>query len=497
MARGVVFLLHCQKVRRSSPVLMLSIGLLLSGCAFRPQSVSMAIDHNDFVAETTNSQTVLNILRAREREPMHFTSFSKIAGNVAATGAVSANVLLNGDGGSAQKTTAIAAKSGPGDVLIDQTVTGQDVAGTTLGATNVTPQLSLQVNTGTNFDIAVNANDDFYKGILGTLPNSLLVHYLRQGFPADLLSHLTIGRLEFYAEVTGPNGFAAKPLMLDIRNAPDESEQVSVFAQAMKCRRLSYAPDPQAAKSLPLINPDALSGVAPELIVRLKGAVEKAPYSLETPARNDFKIALSEPTADCQPIREYLATLFQTYAEGKEIYDPNGGGRTTLPPSDKLLTTTADFLPSDRNLLANSEDLRGQGGATFQAQGFFNRYLKDGYTGDLVIELSFRSIEGVIYYLGEYARNSEPTPKLKGPKCAGDGYCLPIIKIGLASDIQRDRQWVNVRYRGKRYAVPISGAELDEVGGRSSQTVSLVQQLLNLTKTAKDLPSTPSVRIVN
>lgn len=487
-------------MKKISVMSVMAIALVTSGCAFRSQTVGMAMDHNDFVADTTNGQTVLNILRAREREPMHFTSFSKVVGNVAATGAISTNLVANGNGGSSQVTSTTATKSGPGSVLIDQTVTGQDVAGRVLGATNVTPQISLQVNTGTSFDIAINANDEFYKGILGTLPNSLLVHYLRQGFPADLLSHLTIGKMQFYAEVAGPGGVVERELLLEVTNTPDEPDKIAVFDAAMKCRHLSFAPDNQSARSLPLSSPDALSAVAPELVGRLRGATASGPYSFETPSRNDYKIALSEPSdIECLSIRSKLAAMFKAQLTDRPFINNGLGTRQSAsPPNGKLLTTTTEINTDGRNSLMERENLRGQGGATFEAKGFFNNQLKAEYSGNLVIEISFRSIEGVLYYLGEYARNTAPTPKLKSSTCPdNDSYCLPIIRIAPASEVKLDRRWVTVNYRGQRYSVPISGAKLDSEGGRSSQTISLVQQLLNLTRTAKELPSTPSVRIVN
>jgi hypothetical protein len=55
----------------------------------------------------------------------------------------------------------------------------------------------------------------------------------------------------------------------------------------------------------------------------------------------------------------------------------------------------------------------------------------------------------------------------------------------------------DVSYRRRRYAVPLSGAEIGPEAGRSSQTISLVQQLLNLHRSSKDLPVTPVVRVAN
>ena len=74
---------------RRNLLALLAGSLLLGGCAFRTQATGMAVDYNDFVAQTTNRQTVLNILRAREREPMHFTSFSEVFGQIRGQGTAS------------------------------------------------------------------------------------------------------------------------------------------------------------------------------------------------------------------------------------------------------------------------------------------------------------------------------------------------------------------------------------------------------------------------
>jgi hypothetical protein len=111
----------------------------------------------------------------------------------------------------------------------------------------------------------------------------------------------------------------------------------------------------------------------------------------------------------------------------------------------------------------------------------------------LTIDVTLRSVEGVLYYLGEYIRNDGISPKLAG-EC---GYCLPIIRVAPAAAIPREFRFVEVTYRGTQYAVPISGAVLNAQAGRSSQTVDLVEQLLNLNRSSKDLPTTPIVHVVN
>jgi hypothetical protein len=74
---------------------------------------------------------------------------------------------------------------------------------------------------------------------------------------------------------------------------------------------------------------------------------------------------------------------------------------------------------------------------------------------------------------------------------------LPILRVVEVRELLASERFVEVQYRGRRYAVPLSGARLNARAGRSSQTIDLVQQLLNLNRSARDLPSTPLLRVAN
>ena len=120
------------------------------------------------------------------------------------------------------------------------------------------------------------------------------------------------------------------------------------------------------------------------------------------------------------------------------------------------------------------------------ASGFFRR-------GDVSIpvqvQLVLRSTNGVIHYLGEYLRAGQGAPTL-----AGYGGRMPIIAV---TDRRPDSVFVSTKYKGTRYYVPGTNfGAMDAAGGRSTQVFSLVEQLLNLQKSAKDRPTTQTVRVV-
>ncbi|HEY5722852.1 MAG TPA: hypothetical protein VIT45_11075 [Allosphingosinicella sp.] len=460
----------------------------------------MAIEHNDFVALTTNRQTVLNILRAREREPMHFTSFSNIAGKVQGSGQIGLNTAIGGDGGSIARTGTNAATTGATGVLTQTIDTNTAIDTLTRGATNWTPSAQVSVTTGTDFQIAVNASEEFYRGILGPLSPGIIVHYLRQGFPPDLLSHLVLRRLTFEARIIDSNDRPVATVPLgEFNNSPDDAEESTAFAGVMKCWRLGYEMQKSDSVRIPAPEIQELSGLNPDIVSRLrsvKGPNDVVRYEIEVkPGKSELALALEpieRPGCDTRDrFRRKVASwvgdrgLVGRGRSGSEQAGENGG------PS-----LISSISAADRDSV--SQGIGGSG--TEKAIGrapYLERELPPGYKIIVEIDMTIRSVEGVLYYLGEYARNPG-SPRLYDPDaCKGDPYCLPIIQVLPASRIPAGERLVDVTYRGRRYAVPLTGAELSPESGRSSQTISLVQQLLNLHRSSKDLPFTPLLRVQN
>jgi len=98
-----------------------------------------------------------------------------------------------------------------------------------------------------------------------------------------------------------------------------------------------------------------------------------------------------------------------------------------------------------------------------------------------------RSVQGIIYNLGEIARcqlhledGHEPCPEVT----KGDtGVPLIAVRHG-----QTDKALASATYLGEVFSIPSPGAGDD----RSGQVFELVTQLLALNKSAKDLPA-PSI----
>lgn len=468
--------------RMRGALLAAAAAVLASGCAYRTHTTGMAIDYNDFVAATTNKQTVLNVLRASRREPMHFTSFSEVVGTVRGSGSAGVGLAVNGDSASITRSAA----------GISRTAAE--------GATNVAPSLSVAVATGTDFKIAANATDEFYKGILNPVASATVVNYLRQGFPADLLTHLVVGRLEFWVNITRPDGSKTLEWLMTADNRPSSMADIATFDAAVRCRWLDYQPRVAPARTLEAASIGDFGTLTAEQLARVELVADGAgrrSYRLSFPERTDFSLVLSERNADtgeCQRIDYDLRMKIDAWLRAQPgSPQPRPTGEAARLHSEGPLAPRS----SDMTLGGDDEAERSTTSLRLGKQGFFDELLPAGYTGDLVVDITLRSAQGIIYYLGEYVRPSAPPVLLRQNGTGCPGYCIPILRVLPVSAVPPEERFVEIGYRGASYAVPLSGAVLGEAAGRSSQTIDLVQQLLNLNRSAKDLPATPLVRVYN
>ena len=437
------------------------IGLVLlaattAGCAFRPQVSGMAIEYNEFVAEATNRQTVINILRARSREPLHFTSFSKVLGTARVEGTAGLDLAANGNGG----------EQLPGS-------SGFATSKRTLGATNWTPKLGVRINSGTDFEIGINATDDFWKGITTPVSPSTIVHLLRQGWERDLISYLFVQKIDFAGRITDPSGKVVAILPLGaLRNAPDYEFTVPPFTNLIQCRTLYYA----------------LS---------------------ETAERSEFAITFSENVEVSESVRreacakfeQGLRDEFQKGLRNQNVGLAELGQRQASDLPSAPNATDVDPYRGRANYVAGSSAGPGAtspNGAGFTATNYFQDLVPAGYKTELLIDVSLRSVEGMINYLGEYVRTVNERPLAYG-RCDDGQFrqCIPLIVIKPADEAGDAEPFITVEHKGRRYIVPLSGEDIRSGAGFSSQVIGLVQTMLNLHRSAEDLPSTPLVRVIN
>ena len=113
-------------------------------------------------------------------------------------------------------------------------------------------------------------------------------------------------------------------------------------------------------------------------------------------------------------------------------------------------------------------------------------YSPDGKTSsDLAIqpEITFRSTEGVIRYVGRYLQAYELDPE-RAPRVGN----MPLFSVVRG---QPGSSLVTATILGRRYSIPD-----DQYRRRNMQVLALVQQLVNLHKESSERPVTVPVRVL-
>lgn len=150
------------------------------------------------------------------------------------------------------------------------------------------------------------------------------------------------------------------------------------------------------------------------------------------------------------------------------------------------------------------EDIKYSSETTNQSTRNSSPATKIGTSGDFEIYVTTRSLQGVIYYLGECLRN-------KNDHCSyvkGDDDQVSISEISTSKPVHG--ALLSTSIYGKTYYVPdYPSDETDKndkndkndkdkkENDRTMQTLTFVNQMLNLQKSASAAPTTSNVRVIN
>ncbi|MDP3737501.1 MAG: hypothetical protein Q8R02_08925 [Hyphomonadaceae bacterium] len=429
-----------------------ALALVISGCSFSREFHGVAVDHNQLVANATNQVTLLNILRASEREPLHFTSISKAVGNAQISGGGSLQIQ--------ERLDADTIKTGATGAVTEIST----VEGTPLKI----PQLQVQLQSGASMDISVYDTQEFYQGIIASVPPSTIAHYLRQRWPSDLLTYLFVGSIEFVAKKdTGE--IKEGDLLAELRNEPDDIDARTAFETFVKCYQLTtYQKTGKDRQIVPLSQ-----------IKELRGA--------DISFLDGEKFDIDEPNGDKERwIRRKGRTV-----DALKLKAATDSTACAVKVGEKSVTfNLAASAPSDQK----SQD-----------QVNVERIIATGTVNGVETEwqIVLRSTEGIIYFLGEYVRATRTGPDFyalqvsddtvqPGGAKAKDGApqkkSYPLLVV---QDQAPRVTFVEAQLHGKTWYIPTQSSE----GGRSPQIIELVQQLVNLQKSAKERPATQTVRV--
>lgn len=406
--------------------------LALPGCTFSTQLQHIAVSQNQVVASTADSITLINILRASERLPLHFTSISRISGNVdfGASGGLGAGVALRGP-----------------------------------GVTSLSPTLGGSFASNPSFDITVHDSQSFQRGVMAPIEPEIINYYLGVDWPPDLLTYLLVDRVDFVASddtVILGRGFKPGEVIASIRNDPSSLDGAGLFRDFVRCYTLSALRQPDL--QTPLVK---FSEVKPTQLAEL-AILDGTKFDLGPGPKPETHTDLD--------------WVVRTIPGGQAVGLEKRSSESCVE-QDVVLRGGAVAKAQIGRMIAGTDPRK----ATFVAT------IVDGQANQTkaTIEITFRSVSGVIYFLGEYVRASDDGRTIytiRRLENSGTEVFEPLLLIVPGRGEKSD---ISAELRGVSWHIPYDRPS------RSYQVISIVGQLFNLQKLGTSSPLSTAVRVVN
>jgi hypothetical protein len=407
--------------RRLRAAACLAVALLVSACSLGDTVGRHGIAYNGSVEAATDTVLVLNVLRARDQAPLHFTEVGSIHGALTLSAGLGYD-LSNINGGT---------------------------------------EPALLAATNPSFDIAPLDRQEFARGLLRPIDPALLRLLSDQGWPSQMLLHLLVSRFD-----EGPGGRSAV-------NDPRLRQDLDPATRAA-CARDGLAARPPCDRFQAMVDritshgPLVFNGYTRLVPVgpRLTRAEAIAPENLTTARQPGMTMRQDGPGWQ---LYRALPQLVLCVPEA----DGDGGRRRY----------TALALDND----APQASPMQQGGSPCTADEVADRPSGAGEAATPGVSWYLRSVDEVLHYLGEVQRREE----------AGVAYR---VNMGASATPHLFHLWpeqparprLSAEYRGRRWWV----AEYNEGDDVTLRVLALTTQLLNLQKSASEIPSAGTLRLV-
>ncbi|MEM7529117.1 MAG: hypothetical protein AAF416_15830 [Pseudomonadota bacterium] len=421
---------------------LLLLAALVSGCSFSGTISEHALAYNDTIERAENGMLLRNIVRISQHYPVHFTRVSEVAGALTVSADASAEGAIGRDA----------------ERLLDL---GLDLGGSSK------PSYKVQVlNT-----------QEFYNGLLRPIDAGTYGLLFDAGWPADLLFFVLVEEAKIYLEPGVPGAGEVVCRMigdLDSGFLPRDragrtgflaQEQLAYLAQALSRTRVVDVRVENGFIGAPF--PVASVGDAGALV-----KVADGPFAIQSEPGNAGMVRL---------VRRRSTTRFLSPAAASD--------RRFFTRADTALTNR----PSGRcgEEIAAMETLRDA----------------DADRVQVAADLTLRSAHGVFYALGEMLALTQALSGQSESRISRDNRTEAEVRNRLASLIRQDNappffamQQVDIadpgtlatQFRGRSYVIPEGMA-----GQTSRRLLSLAHLLFSMNVSAKDAPSTQTIRVLN
>ena len=434
-----------------------AIGAGLTGCSFSGLVADHSVDYNRAIRKVSNSNVLLNSLRARDRLPMQFAAISKISGDFTFS-----------------PSGALTVGSIPFE---NATEPDLDVTGTLVG--------SVSYVSNPSYDVVPLDSQEFLNGILTPLDPSILEFYISQGWPKELLFHL------FFEDIQIGDK--------KIKNDPCDADQFADFQTRIdeNVDRINIVRKNLISEKTPLFN------FNPDKDIKYVADINSAELEFEeikSDGGSQYRLIKKSaryficPFADgskCKSKRAKISALKDGAVErdgSVESSEPGDTSRLTILEYDSPALAT--------QRLEKSTDERAETDATPtdhpQEADKPQEYVKEAH---------LRSVQGIIYYLGEVLRTqgqeTRPDcpatllPERKPIKVKTGSWESTLFNL-VDAESEKSLDDFIFEHDGRRFGIPKDSVN----AGRSAQVVELISQLIGLQKKREELPTTQSIRLI-
>jgi hypothetical protein len=417
------------KILHLGPIILLATSL--SSCAIVDNFAHRSVDYNLQAENSKNQNLLLNVVRAAYRRPLQFTELMTV------TGQASASVT-------GVFTLPFAANQGADRVF------------------SFSPGAA--VSGGPNFTVAVLNTKEFYQGLLTPIPMQLVALFFYEGFPKSVL--LTLAALKFeYGPRDGPTAEVHNDL-----SSTAKYLEFKVFIESL----LDAGLDMEKITDTVVLGPPLIDADVRDL------------ENLQTLHAQGVEIS------------RHLITDENPHLLAEELeYLKRKGHTYYYQLETKKTLYRFCFHPLKANPKLLDQSLAKQITREIGRSGHY-QFVPEILCGAseidrkrkhaIELEISPRSVEGIIYYLGEIVRRQlgldggerfEPTVK-------NDNILFKVTRT------PADGASISTTYEGTDYHVSVDPSGHD----RSVQVMEFVTQLFALSNSAKDLPAPSFISVI-
>ncbi len=433
------------------PLVVVLACLWLAGCGTEGPVADELTSFNEAQQKGNSQLLLINILRAREKQPLAFSRFDVLRGGIGASSSLGLSVPF-GAGGPANNALATGLGLAPG---ISQDVKPQE-------------------------------DQDFYRGILTPVTEATWALYQDQNWSPDLLFHLFVEDIkltetDFETVKRNTDRLCAEhggvaDIAMSCTALADSNAQIKAMTDCAPVKHLiggrpllEMSNDP--GDPCRLAQFEAFTDALTILGFRIGQVTTKSDIgpALSAAAFNDLKWPFALKDSNVEIARSGASYQFQRVASDYAVSLSNMPcpARATIAVAATSEQTAEAPMPAQ----AKGEDCANR--------------------ASLDIAITTRSPDGMIYYMGEVARAllplhaDQPAHAVMVRGASGKRRALMALVAGSESDAA-----TRVDYHGQTYSVPRGDAHV------TMQAFELLQQVFALYNRASTTPSTTAVTVV-